>query len=519
MIVLEDTPKEPRTEEGEVQERSPSVSHYTPLHPDSPPAYYGPGTSSPYLPQSIPQGQGSYPEEGSVDRYGRSPARRFFRAFIVAWIVWALIALSIRSLVALVRRMSNGENGRKMDPQFDYDVPPGIVLSSCVPGGEWPRQMYPEEAQTGTGFWTSWRRPPPGAPSAAEATFDLPLEYARIFLMARGQLSSGIVDVITSSTQPSNTVSVRVHIQYGRDEAHNLAKVCKLARNAGQAPEGVGIFTPRWRDGRRREGMVFQTTVVLPEAATHDAPLFVRGLEIDAPNFVYRFADMNEKIHFGSLELRGSNQPIDVKSLSATIVDVRTKNGYIKGIFNTTKSLVLEATNTPIEVDVGMRSAEGSKPTFNARTSNGPIDAAISLLTDSPRSGGGTYTVTTSSSNGALQLQFPAQPVGAALRLIAATTNGPARVRLHPAFEGDFRLQSTAAAAVREGRGVEDPSGAGRRRLVDYAGGTPGDTRVVAGSVRWDAVGARGAARLVVGAPGAGRMVVSNTNAPLTLEL
>jgi hypothetical protein len=129
-----------------------------------------------------------------------------------------------------------------MDPQFDYDVPPGIVLSGCVPGGEWSRQMYSEEAQTGTGFWTSWRRPFSGAPSAAEATFDLPLEYARIFLMARGQLSSGIVDVITSSTQPSNTVSVRVHIQHARDEAHNLAKVCKLARNPGQAPEGVGIF-------------------------------------------------------------------------------------------------------------------------------------------------------------------------------------------------------------------------------------------------------------------------------------
>jgi hypothetical protein len=115
MIVLEDTPKTPRTEEGEVQERSPSVSHYTPLHPDSPPAYYGPGTSSPYLPQSIPQGQGPYSGEGPTDRYGRSPARRFFRAFIVAWIVWALIALSIRSLVALARRISNGENGRKVN--------------------------------------------------------------------------------------------------------------------------------------------------------------------------------------------------------------------------------------------------------------------------------------------------------------------------------------------------------------------------------------------------------------------
>lgn len=59
--------------------------------------------------------------------------------------------------------------------------------------------------------------------------------------------------------------------------------------------------------------MVFQTTVVLPEVATRDAPLFVRGFEIDAPNFVYRFADMNEKVHFGSLVLRGSNEPVDVK--------------------------------------------------------------------------------------------------------------------------------------------------------------------------------------------------------------
>lgn len=67
---------------------------------------------------------------------------------------------------------------------------------------------------------------------------------------------------------------------------------------------------------------------------------------------------------------------------------------------------------------------------------------------------------------------------------------------------------------------MEDPSGAGRRRLVDYTTGTPGGTQVMTGSVRWGAVEESGAQQWV-GAPGhgGGRVVMSTTNAPLTFEL
>lgn len=120
MIIPEDTPKTPRTEEGEVQERSSQPSVYTPLHPDSPPAYYGSGTNSSYLPPNIPQGP--YPVEEPIGlpyRYGQSPAGRIFRATIVAWIVWALMMLFIQSFALLVRWISNDwEDGGKVSTRI-----------------------------------------------------------------------------------------------------------------------------------------------------------------------------------------------------------------------------------------------------------------------------------------------------------------------------------------------------------------------------------------------------------------
>lgn len=149
--------------------------------------------------------------------------------------------------------------------------------------------------------------------------------------------------------------------------------------------------TPKWRNGwsepTREDRVVFETTITFPEVMTGVPPIRIKGLKVDVPLAPYKFADMNKKIFFDSLVLKGSSASIEVdvgiatffsllplltllisQSLSARNANIGTKNGAIRGLFNATKSLVMTTTNDEIYVNVGL---DGAEPVFTALTSNG----------------------------------------------------------------------------------------------------------------------------------------------------
>ncbi|KAF9479371.1 hypothetical protein BDN70DRAFT_878855 [Pholiota conissans] len=513
MIIPEETAKPPIVEQRDVQQQPPtpsvSTTHYTPLQDESPPAYYG-STSQPTY--AVPQ---PYYVDQRTDvsyRYGRSPTARFMIALSIAWIVSTLIAALIRSFAMVIWRWPGDWDGGRgpggSDPHFEFDIPSGIGLSECIQGSAWTSNLIENDTRKDLNT---------GAAAPAQAAFDLSLKDAKLFLITRGQLSFGALDVITSPTQPSNTVTIVVEFLYAHPEVRNLAMACKLTRQFGQTAEGVGIFTPKWRNGHREreETVSFVTTVIFPEVAAGNEPLFVRGFETDVPNFRHRIADLESRIQFGSMTLKGSNEPMEIKSLSASTAELQSKNGYIRGLFNVTSSLVLETTNNLIEVAVTLHSAHGSKPACQVRTTNGPTEAVITLTSDSSFVGS-SYTISTTTSNSDALIQIPSQPLNSNLYLTTTTTNGPAHVSLNEAFEGGLLLESPGAIVIKEDKAVEDPSGAGRKRNVVYSSKKRQGKQVLTGSVLW---GPEKSRRGSPSGHGDGLVTIRNSNAPLTLEL
>jgi hypothetical protein len=301
---------------------------------------------------------------------------------------------------------------------------------------------------------------------------------------------------------------VHVVIHYNREELLDLTKACLLSRGEGE--NGVGIFTPVWRFDRHPRGrdyqVGFEITIILPELSGDSAPLTIKNFETDFGNSVHRIGDLNGKVFFDSISLRGSNGPIGVKSLTATKGKIHSSNGPILGTFNTTKVLILETSNSPIRVNVGLESdKDGSSPVFNARTSNGKLEADISLI--SAAGSGGAFNIVATTSNSPLRVDFPASPIDSKLSLKAATSNSPAVVSLNPAYEGSFTLQtSRLSASIRRKAEVEDPTGKERKRQVNYR--TIGK-RIVTGEVYWESDEKTAA----------GVVDVRTSNSPIVLEI
>jgi hypothetical protein len=76
-------------------------------------------------------------------------------------------------------------------------------------------------------------------PYYAEASFDLPVSSKTLFLLARGAMSSGTVDITTSPTL-TDVAKVDVKVHYYHESAIEHAKVCSIQRKRGEA--GVGFF-------------------------------------------------------------------------------------------------------------------------------------------------------------------------------------------------------------------------------------------------------------------------------------
>jgi hypothetical protein len=92
------------------------------------------------------------------------------------------------------------------------------------------------------------------------------------------------------------------------------------------------------------------------------------------------------------------------------------------------------------------------------------IHSSISL--SSSQSTGGSFNVSTKTSNGALSVIYDASPLASILRHEARTSNALATVDLHSAYEGSFNLQSSNASPFISKKHATDPSGQGRRRIV-----------------------------------------------------
>ena len=83
-------------------------------------------------------------------------------------------------------------------------------------------------------------------PFASVTSFDLPLSAESLLLLSRGPNSGGSVEIVTSTEQDRDVVTVEVVVRYIRQVARNDAKVCLVLTEDGGI--GVGIFVSRiWK--------------------------------------------------------------------------------------------------------------------------------------------------------------------------------------------------------------------------------------------------------------------------------
>jgi hypothetical protein len=95
------------------------------------------------------------------------------------------------------------------------------------------------------------------------------------------------------------------------------------------------------------------------------------------------------------------------------------------------------------------------------------LDANVLLAADAHA--GGDFFITAHTSNGPLALAVPDSPADSKLVLTARTSNKPAEVRLHGAYQGAFSVSTSNDKPE-----VKQMDEKGDNRQVEYAGGRGG---------------------------------------------
>ncbi|KII92128.1 hypothetical protein PLICRDRAFT_27375 [Plicaturopsis crispa FD-325 SS-3] len=379
-----------------------------------------------------------------------STLHRFLRAF-----VWAVAALTLLHVVGHhVHRSSFWRNGPMSGGEFfetGWPQPSDGIIDKCIGGRNWsPNDVHDHHSS---------------APYSGQTSFELPASADVLFLLSRGQFAHGAVDVVESGSV-SDVVKVDVVVHYYSQDILDRANVCLLTR--GHEEHGVGIFTPQ-HDHRHhhteRDQLRFDVTVHLPTKGSR--PLRINAFETTLGLFAQHVGDLLGKVEFGSVSLKSSNFPIHVDSIQFDDGHFKTSNGEIRGTFNTSGLLEIVTSNGRIHAEVGLNHNDGADASvLRLKTSNAPIESEVHLLKE--KAAGGKYNVDAQTSNSKIYVGFPTSPVDSILHVDARSSNSPAIVSLHPAYEGTFVVQSSMIGPSLEySRGVEDPAGKGRQRRLE----------------------------------------------------
>ncbi|TDL18015.1 hypothetical protein BD410DRAFT_729021 [Rickenella mellea] len=419
---------------------------------------------------------------------------RFIKAFCVAACVWFLCAMLVESSVDLARWRRHG-HWVSPNALVGWPSPGDGEIAECIGGRDWnfapltdaiPEASAGDPAIPGVPQFPTRKSWP--FPISARTNFRLPVSSNVLYFLSRGSYASGMVRYETTE-EDGNYVKVDVIVNYKSQSALDRANICRLSK--GDEENGVGIYTPNHRGGRISEDdrLDFTVNVRFPANKTEpNAFRFVKDLRADFSSFAQNIMGMRyapppqNRIFFQSLNLSTTNAAITSSDLQSDRVALHTTNGPITGKYNVSTYLRLETTNNRIDVNVAMtdRAVEcGNPPRLHMRSSNGALQARIQLF--SPKEEG-AFDVDATSSNAPLTLQFVEQPINSTLRVNARTSSGSANVNLHPAYEGNFTLQTSNSLPQVQRTVAKDPTGKGRERHVDYGRNV---RNILQGSVWW----------------------------------
>jgi len=324
------------------------------------------------------------------------------------------------------------------------------------------------------------------APYSSNLTLHLPLSSHLLYFLARGSHSQGVLRLVASEDLVGHDYAqVDVEVRYWKFDHRSRANLCLLKRAEGA--HGLGIFTAaqQWPTIPTKDRLHFTVTVRLP--ASDKSLLNLRAFESNLPLFRHEVLDLENKVFFESLTLRGTNAGIRSDSVSVHHAEFETTNAPITGSFTATEKLALVTSNGAIDASVDLSNNKDTHVPSDLllKTTNARIISTLALREHNSTTGG-AFTITSLTSNARMEQMFTAAPSYSSLILNAKTSNAGTSVQLHPSFEGSFHLRSSNAGIPRV-LGIDepqpDPSGDGRKRRIEM-------TRVVKnfveGWVRWE---------------------------------
>ena len=130
--------------------------------------------------------------------------------------------------------------------------------------------------------------------------------------------------------------------------------------------------------------------------ANRGAVRYLPSFEANLPRFALDMGDISA-FRFGDISLKSTNSHIKVgviilliyacatanlfQGAIANTFNVHSTNGGISGAFNTTNSLTIVTTNSPVSVIIGAVNEKSEKPTkVSMRTTNGFVPLSLSHL-------------------------------------------------------------------------------------------------------------------------------------------
>ncbi|KAF8678714.1 diphthine synthase [Rhizoctonia solani] len=323
----------------------------------------------------------------------------------------------------------------------------------------------------------------PGYPVfPAYKTYTLPISKSLHYIVARGSLSAGVLNIRGSDTIDPGFVDVKVVARYWNQDALSYTKVCELTKPEGGV--GIGIYTPSRIGVGVGQQIQWTVTVTFPTAS--QSPLDLNAFATDIGNFRHSIEGLGDRVRFEHLSLKGSNGAVESNGLSVSQATITTSNSKISGKFSATDSLVLKTTNGAIDTDIDITNDDTHKASsLTLESSNARITSRISLLTthdQRPQPKGGHFIVRATTSNGRLNISYPTTPVNSLLDFTGETSNSSADVALDAAFEGTFAISTSNSHVDLDDGTPSDPSGKGRKRIVHQ---TQGSSKAVSGYAFW----------------------------------
>jgi hypothetical protein len=253
----------------------------------------------------------------------------------------------------------------------------------------------------------------PGSSRTTEATnaaFDIPVNSSEgFFLNARGALARGRITFVTAEqgvTGGKHGATVRVEVSAKYDDVRliNLATVCTMERKGvhGTVERGLGVYTPDMNLPAASSHLRFDIRVTLPRQDS------IASLSVHANTM--EIVGSLPALNYPRVSIATQDARIGLVEVRATDVRMTTTNGAIDGHFSVERELVL-------------------------CTSNGAIAVTVSILDVQ-----NVTSVSATTSNGAINLDYVEQPERHHLRSHVATSNGATFVQMASDYEGDFSV-------------------------------------------------------------------------------